>query len=520
MAWIYALLMNITNFKLLLSKKISAKGWLAIILITFAGLILRIWLVPHVHHVYFDEFCHMNIAENLMHFGKAFVTLDGGEHFYKAYKLELWPAGFHTLLAGSFFLFGNSEAVAFNMSVFTGTLSIFVFFIIIFILFANENIAICSAFLFSLLPIHLKYSGSASPDITSLCFVLIGLLACLNYIRLPDKKSLSFAVFSIGLTAYMRPENGMFALLLITLIFFGKTFYSPEKKQSQGLKTAGSPLERGIAFLLLFIILMPYLTHIAIGIFVLPSPGWNQTLFEHLTLLKGNIVDNIVYFFYDTFPVSFTILSIFGGVHLFKKHRSICVYFIIWFILLIIFFALYHVGNFIFCPDSDRYALTVSIPVSIFAGFGFYKLLIVFRTKKIAVLFLFLSIIISAYTFFYFSLSRTLDRDVFQEYYFILSNKDRIPDNLACISYTPAVIISTIHKNAIAPFLFMEQKEKPREVILFKDEWWYVSNFDQRNIIKQLRQEYDFNVLSRLKTPHDRIYAFIKLIKKSGSSKV
>ncbi|MFH1691157.1 MAG: DUF6541 family protein [Candidatus Omnitrophota bacterium] len=518
LAWIALLFINFSYLKSL-CKNVSKKGWLLLLIIMCFGLILRVWLVPHMHHIYFDEFEHINIAENMMNYGKYFVTLEGGSGFYESYKFEFWPPGYHSLLAGTFFLFGSSTDVAFNFSAIMGGFSILVMFVAVFSLLGRQTIALYAAFLLSILPIHLKYSGSASPEITSLCFIIIGLIACLNHIRNPGQKSLNFAIISIAVIAYMRPENGLFVILLLLLLFFGGNFFAPRSNDQRFFQCPKNTKICSNCFKalgLLFVLLVPYVVHIfGIGIFVLPSPGWNQTLLEHLSAIKINAIDNIFYFFFDTYPVSVTILAILGASHLYKKHRPIFVYFIIWFFVTIAFFSLYHIGNFMFNPDSDRYALTPSIAIIIFAGFGLYELIAIFNKKKIIIFLLFLSVLTDGYACLGFSLFRTFERDVYQEYQFILKNQKIIPDDLYCISFVPATIISSIHKKAVAPFLFMENEDLPREIILFKDEWWYVHDFNQDRIEKRLREQYEFKPITELITPENKKYTFFKLKIKS-----
>ena len=194
-----------------------------IFLILFFGLSLRIWFVPHIHHVYFDEFEDIDIGQNLSRGDGFQVTLKGSPENCEAGSLPARPPGYNAILAMAFFLLGASEQVAYGVNIFLGTISILLVFLIAALLFADKKIASWSAFLFSVLPVHLKYSGSAATEITSSFFVLLLLWAGLLYLKKQEFSILLLFIFTSIATLYMRPENLIFyigAIIFILIMNF------------------------------------------------------------------------------------------------------------------------------------------------------------------------------------------------------------------------------------------------------------------------------------------------------------
>jgi len=105
----------------ILFQKIDRGKWLTLFLIILFSFILRMWVVPHIHHVYFDEFKQSNIAQNMIYNGIFCNTLKGSNKVCEIGELEFWPPGYSAILAIVFSVFGDSEFVAYNFSALIGT---------------------------------------------------------------------------------------------------------------------------------------------------------------------------------------------------------------------------------------------------------------------------------------------------------------------------------------------------------------------------------------------------------------
>lgn len=500
------------NFKEIVNlfKKIEKKTWFILLLILLTGLIIRVWIIPHTHHVYFDGFEHVNIAGNMAHQGNFFLTRQGSFGDSQMYRLPYWPPGYHALLALVFSVFGSSEFVAYNLSAVIGSLSIPVIFLIIYLLFQNKNISLLGTFLFSIIPVHLKYSGSISLEITSLFFILLAMLAILIYSRLRNIKSLFLLIFLSAFAVYIRPEN-IILLFFIPFFYFliGKKedfFQSPKKVYSHIAIFLGSML----------ILLIPYFLHMYWGVFIEPPPGWGQGFYSRLENLRVFLTNNLLFWFSNFHPLSFTLLAIFGAFRLIKINKKILLILFAWFLVFLLFYSSYHIGKFMGSTDGDRYALYLYISLIVFAGVGFYELVKLVSFKQIFLCLAIAYLIFDVARPLVRSIEPTFSRDVYRQYQFILSMKDKIPEHLYVVSPSPPSIISSINRPAVDPYIFYNMSDKPKEAILFKD-FWYVQDYNQElrrellEIKESLKRVYDFELLSQVKLPSSNEISFIKL---------
>lgn len=494
------------NAKTIISlfKDVNRKTWFILCLVAIAGFIIRMWFIPHTHHVYFDEFEHINIAENMLYQGKCCVTSKGIDSMCEEYRIQFWFPAHHSILAILFSIFGNSEQVAYNLSATIGSLSIFVIFLMVYLLFNNQVVALYSAFLFSLIPVHLKYSGASEMGVTSLLFMLLTILTSLIYLKSKDIKSLLFLIVIVALTVYTRPENMMLLLLLpYLLLIANKEAFEHRKKYYHIV----------LSVILLSLLLVFCFLHLYLGLFISPPPGWGDNLVARLNNFKKHVFDNLLFWFSNYHPLSFTVLTVFGVIHLFNKNKKILFFFIVWFLVFLLLYSQYHMGSFLHNSDSDRYTFSLYISLIIFSGYGLFEFINLFKFKRIITAIIVTFIVIEIFSPLRLGLNRTFSRDVYKEYKFILSNKDKIQDDIYVISYNPSAIISSIHKKSILPYSFLEMQELPREAILFKDYWWYNNNnkLDSDKIENKLRERYDFKLLSEEEIQDGVYYSFIKL---------
>lgn len=485
----YLLIIWNTDGLLQIFKKITKRSWLIIWFLTLFGLMLRIWIVPHLHHVYFDEFEHLNIANNLSRFGQYCVTLQGSDSFCETHTFQFWPPGYHSLLSFIFSYFGNSESVAFNFSSFIGSLSIFSIFLMVFLLFNNQKIALNAAFLFSLIPVHLKYSGASEPGITSFLFMILSIFCFLFYSRNLAIKRLLLASMTLVLSIYMRPENG---ILLFLMLFF---FFLLSKHALTKAKEKIIVSHFIISLVLVSVLIVPYLIQIGYGFFIISPAGWNVSFAARWQYGVNNFQDNIIFWFSNFHPVILTILSIFGACQLLKTQKKMASFFIAWFCVFLLLYSQYHTGNFIKNYDSDRYALNLYLPVVAFAGYGLFRFLQHLKYKKIIMIFIFLGLIMEVIPILKSGLERTFSRDVYSQHEFLKKNRDAIPKDLYVISCLPAEIIAGVHKKAIDPFIFMKFKEKPEKIILWQDYWWNTMQTELHDVNAMIEQFYNKDLL-------------------------
>ncbi len=186
-------------------RKIKKKTWVILVLIFILGLALRLFLPLHYHKQGNDEFEYMEAAKSL--------TVDFREGNY------LRSIGWPLIIAIFFSLFGVNNWVAIYLSLFLGSLTIFNIFFLSLVLLKNKKIALWSAFLFSLLPLHIAWSGSAETNVPSLFFITLTLFFYIFYTKEKKYSLLWLSIISLAFTVQVRPENYILPILFVFYFF-------------------------------------------------------------------------------------------------------------------------------------------------------------------------------------------------------------------------------------------------------------------------------------------------------------
>jgi len=496
------------NFHKIISifKPIQKRIWLLLLIIFLLGLALRLFFIPHTHYIFYDEYDHLNIAENILYANKFCCCFAGSNENCSGCFLPQWPPAYHVFLSSVMKVFGDSEKVAFKTSAIIGSVTVVLVFLLGYLIFKNSYLALAGSFLFNLIPVHLKYSGAISPDIFFLFFTILSLI--LSEIYFFRKKFSIFLLFLTTLiyTIQIRPEGFMLILWFFPILwkrgFFQKINF------------------RYLIPLFIFgLLLIPLGFYIYYGTVNFPQTPWHNSLWERIANLKHNFLPNILFFLnYKINSVILFLLSILGIAY-YKKYFSS--YYLSFFTVFFFTYSLYqlgymntpllyHDGAVKFRSDAHRYSLILFLPLLIFAinGIDF----IVQKLKpiknnnyKLAVLLgvasLFLLSNLPAQNFVF------AQRDIFKsDHEFILSFQDKISENTYVISRSPTAIISTIHKKAIEPYIFLNippNSEIKNNVILFKDSTWTNEggNFGIENTLHEmenkLKEFYNFELIEK-----------------------
>ncbi|MCG2718328.1 MAG: glycosyltransferase family 39 protein [Nanoarchaeota archaeon] len=462
----------------------------------------RLFIIPHTHQVYFDEFEHINIAQNIFYSNKFCACAAGSAEVCNSCELVQWPPGYHTFLSLMFSLFNDSEQVAFNTNAIIGSISIIFIFLLIFLIFKNSSFALIGAFIFSFIPVHLKYSGSSSLEIFSLFFMILCIISLEIYVK--TKKYASFLLFLIILlyTVQIRPEN-----FLLIFIF---SFYLMIKLSNQIRKLFNTKYL--ITILIFFIMLIPliqlinytslnsYQTYLTNHFM-----GWDGSLLTKISYIKHGFVSNFVLFLnYKFNPLILSFLFILGSIEAYLKNKKLFYYYISFFLLFFLVYT-YHMGN-LYPGDTVRYSIILYLPFIIISinSINFILRHIAINRKVLIFLIalIFLMSLVPTKNFI-FSKHRLNN-----EYEFVLSMDDKLPSDVYIISYNTPIITATIHKKSISPYKFesfgLIGSEK--NAILFKDFWWYDRLQQSNKFEDKLKDYYFFELIEK-----DFSYGFYNL---------
>jgi len=193
-------------------KGIRKEVWVLLILITTAGLFLR--LSSPMQHNFIDEDYRLNAAKNLMMHGNAEICYCTGyetEDCHPYFK----PFGSVIIFSISFLVFGLGNYTAIYTSILFGTLCIPLAFILLYLIMKDTRPALYASALFSAYPFLVAASAMGEDFTIALFFALLSLSSLCLYLRNDDQKSLYLFLLTLAFTLNARIE---FIAMLPTII--------------------------------------------------------------------------------------------------------------------------------------------------------------------------------------------------------------------------------------------------------------------------------------------------------------
>jgi len=199
----------IVNFRYILKsfKKIHLHTWYVLCFIISIGAVLSL-LLPNMHLLYIDESWHMEAAKNMIQKGEPVVCTYDGQENCTVYVKSI---GVSSIVAIAFAIFGISNWVALYLSSLFGILTIPLMFLMAYLLFNREKIALVSAVLLALTPLHLLWSQTIEQHVIPNFFMLLTFTLFLTYFKIKKNNLLTLSALSLAITLQMRGE---FILLL------------------------------------------------------------------------------------------------------------------------------------------------------------------------------------------------------------------------------------------------------------------------------------------------------------------
>ncbi|MDP2905027.1 MAG: glycosyltransferase family 39 protein [Candidatus Omnitrophota bacterium] len=477
-------------------------AFLSIIILSAA--ILRFMVIPHMHYVYYDEFHFMNVAQNMYYHNNPGSTLIGDKLHPEFISGDIRPGGYSFLISLFIRLFGDSQSVPFYMNSFFGTVSVLLVFIVAFLLLGDAKVGLWSALVFSLTPLHLKYSGSGSSDISALCFILLLVSVALLYARY-KRKSLLYLLSSVLVySSYIRPENAFLFIPFLFALFI-------ELKKSR--------VEKGQVLNIIYfsvILLVPLLARV---------PQMLQTernsaggVFWSFGHFLENAPDNIKYLFSVKYNLILAaVFFLLGSAQLFIRRRGLFYLLIGWFAAFFLIYSFFFGGDFL--PektiDSERHFLLCLLPFSIISGYGINRALAYFfRARFLYVAFavaLCAALVLNCRHAFVHSSREMKGMKSFKESEFIKRVGDKLPADIYILDYNAPYFISGFNKKAVNSHALFSSGFFPEQLILFKGYWWHRlkdSSAEKEIFLKGL---YDFELLQETEIAPGLNYSFEKL---------
>lgn len=407
-------------------KKINRKTWLIIGLIFFIGLFLRVFIIPYMHNLYYDEDGYLDIAKHISAEGNNCLCLDNLNGVCKFCGYSLKSVGFSFLLAVFFKIFSISHNTAFNVVAISGSLTILAMFFFLYTLFKEEKLALLGALILALYPLHLRWSGSVSAEIVSLFFILLTFTFLIIYFRTNKLTILLTSILFLCFTITIKEENMLLVLFFLTPLSITKAY------------------RKKFLIILLFFILIfiPYLT----GNIMFHSAGeqenyvmrytfWKQGKILSYEFFKNTIFQNLTFFFNKdfTFPI-IIFFNILGMIFMFKNDKKLCFMFLAWLLIIPTLFSAY-IGKPLTFSEIRHY-IPVLASVITFSSYGILRLCRWNIFSKIKIMYIVILIIFISTGFY--KLYLTSDKSPIitaqDDHDFIIQSLDKIPKDCLVIT--------------------------------------------------------------------------------------
>lgn len=358
-------------------SKIDRRIWIALLLIFVVGLVLRVeyhgFYSPTPVQEYSMYLLDENIWVNRCRFGSYEECIE--------YEKAVFPPGYPFLIVISYIVFGLNTLHAAYISSILGSLTIILVFLISYVLFKKEEISLVSAFIFSVIPLHIYFSHYSEPRVISLFFVSFTVLVYLIALKKDDVRMWILTALLLSYSIFVRQENSILLLLFVAGAFlYGYKFKKPEARKF-------------IIPVTLFVLLQL----LAQGWIIIEQPfGYAGNFYEKpLLSLSYFPPQSIVYFsiMFNNFPVEQMLFSplasllFIAGILLLplKKLRREKIFVFSFFFIYFFFYSiyLYCAPMTVACEGHLRYTLTMMVPYSILAGYAVYEISNRFKMERL-----------------------------------------------------------------------------------------------------------------------------------------
>jgi len=416
------------NFKVLKKSfnKIHKKTWLILVIIFFLGLFLRMFVVSHMHNLYYDESGYLDVAKHIAAEGNNCLCLYNVEGVCKFCGYSFKSVGFTFLIALFFKIFGTSADLAFNVVAVIGSLTVILMFFFLYALFKKEKLALLGALILALYPLHLRWSGSASAEIFSLFFILLTFLFLILYFRTERLTLLLTSILLLCFTMTVREENVLLGLFFLAPFLIKK-------------------IHRKRVLIVVFFfacIVLPYffgsfLFHTESGAenYTLRYTFWKQGKVLSYDFFKDTFFGNLSFFWNGHYTFSIIIFfNILGIIFMFKKNWRLSLMLFFWLLAVPSLFSAY-VGQPLRYSEVRHY-IPVLISIIIFSSYGIFYLCKNHFFEKIKLFYVITVIILVSIVFYvpYLTSEKSPVVTAQQDHDFMIQILDEIPHDCLIIT--------------------------------------------------------------------------------------
>ena len=511
---IISLLLNLKDLKKTL-KPIKKFSWIFLLIIFLLGFVLRMFVAPHTHRVFFDEDIYLDIGKQILTEGKGCLCNYGDRKGCYDCVLMKWPNGYPFTLTVAYMFFGISEDVAFNLTVLLGSLSIILIFLIGYLLTKKEEIGLFSALLFALIPVHIMWSGTTASEPVFVFYTLLAVFALSLALQSNTWKSNLFAMSSLAFTCQIKAESGI--VLALTVVFM----LLLDKK----LRIRINNHKFLTSLIILLVLITPYIVHM---IHSARTDPWGAKGKKFgLEFAKKNIPTNAWFWImgYETIehPILFTIFAIIGLIFTIVTQRKVALVLGFWFLMFFFVYAFFYAGSVRYGTDV-RYSLSGYPPLILLAGFGLYFLYQALgkATKMYGLMFLVLFAIILISFYFYLPSVSTPAEEIMEAnqartyHDFVVREASKFDKDCYILTHTPSIFL--IMDLGSLQTWYGQNSVKMRELfektdcVIFDDNYWCNLEPYKSSVCKHMFDAYELTLLSLAEVDEGRhIYALYRV---------
>jgi len=477
-------------------NNINRNAWILLTLVMLLGLGLRMVLVPQTHRIYFDEDIYEDIGNSIATEGRTILCNYGTPEKCEEGILNKEPTGYPVLLAIVYFIFGTSETVTFALSMVVAVLSIFLVFLLTYLLFENERVALYASLLFALFPSHMVWSASVGVELYSIFFILLTLVLFMVYLKTENLRILMFSVTLLVFAVQVRHENGLFIPL------FGVMFLLFGKNQLRNLAN----YKFWIPWLVLLLLLAPHLSHM---LYANKTDTWGAPEGKRFGLeyAERQFTENAG-FFYDNskHPWIFAAFALIGIIYSFKDRKKALASLLLWFVPFFILFLFFYAGGVNSGGIGHRFSLNYATPILILGGYGLFvveSLLKKFvRYEAFVVLILVATCLVSLYPLEGFI--TVPDHQAFrarENHDFAYLMRDKIDDSCYILSHNPSMYL-VMGKNSLQTWYGQNNEVMKRifnktDCVIFEDGFWCLYEPYRNSVCKNMHDKYQLTEIAR-----------------------
>jgi 4-amino-4-deoxy-L-arabinose transferase-like glycosyltransferase len=317
-------------------------------------------VAPRTNRIYYDEQIYQGIGQNLSDLKRAQMCSDGTVEYG---QLQCWsseynkqPYAYPHALSLAYRVFGVHEKTAFLFNAFVMAATVWLVYLLVFVLFSDRVAAFFAALLIALTPEQLMWSATAAGEPSASLACVAALLAAAHFVRARSTMALAGAAVAAAYAVQFRPESLLIVPVVLVLLWQG----AREEFARPRLWWAG---------LLFFLLVLVHLGHM----FAVRNEGWGTSEARlSLGYVAANLRVNSRFYLGDSrFPFVFTLLAVLGlPVRRSEAGAaSIALYFLLFFGIDLFFYA----GSYNYGADV-RYSLLTYPPLAILGGLGAVRL--------------------------------------------------------------------------------------------------------------------------------------------------